>query len=221
MTSPEPPAGTDDEMDRWIDELAGRRPPADPAVQELRTVVADHKAVRTQRLLGNEASPQAQRRATEALRERLRTLPQPEPRLAESGRPAVFRPPGGGASNDRRWRWVAGLSVLMLGAGILWQLRPSDEASFAIASSGAPMWRDLREPVRLAVDNPTKAAQTLAREVAPFDSRPLLYREGDAILVDFEVAPSRVEEMTRAISESRLRSGVRAGSNRVVFARTP
>jgi hypothetical protein len=220
VTNPRDPVEPDDnDIDRWVEEMAGRRAPSNGATQVLRDVVASHSATENERLLGEAGSAEAQQRATDRLRQQLQSLREAEARPTTPDTPAVVRPAGAAAVNDRRWRLVAAFGVLVLVAGVVWQSLGTDDGDFKIADGGAAVWRDLEEPPRIATPQPAKAAQTLARQVAPFDARPALYREGNNILVDFDVAPARAKDLAAAITDPRIQAAVKPGLNRVIFVK--
>ena len=225
MTNPQGPTRPDDDLDPWIDEMAGRRPPSNEATRALREVIQRDSSAETDHILGDAASPEAQRRAVDRLREGLRQArvmreAQMRGNPAPDG-PSVVRTPRGVASNERRWRLVATFGMLALAVGVLWQFRPGEDGDFKIADGGATVWRDLAVPPRIAVERPAKAAQALAKEVAPFGGRPALYREGATILVDFEVQPGQAKALTTGVGDARIRAVIRLGANRVIFEKAP
>lgn len=226
-TPPRPPGADDGDIDRWVDELAGRRSPTSATTQVLREVVARRSAERDAASLGEVASDDAQRQASERLRERLRAVrasasapdaeagaagPAPAPDL-----PPVVRPPGGAAANTGRWRMLAGVALLAAALGVVWQLRQADDADLRYASGPPPVWRDVAEPPRIETPKPATAARALLQQLAPFDTRPLAYRDGNAVLVDFDVQPGDLAAVAAAVDEPRIRQRLRAGANRVVF----
>jgi len=227
VTPIDEPAGSDDDLDRWLQEMAGRQPPSSDATRALRDVVARRADLNAKSVLGAAGEPEAQQRASARLRQELQAITRSESESkAQADRPspslpATVRPPSGPAANDRRWRLVAGLGVLFVAAGMLWQLRPADDGEFVVASGGAPVWRAMRDPLTLPVTHPVRAAQDLAKQVAPFDTRPLLYRQAGTIIVDFDVQPGRVDEVVTGVADPRIKAALQAGSNRVVFSQAP
>jgi len=219
VTNPQGPPGPDDgDVDRWIDELAGRRAPSNEATQVLRDVIERHSAAEADHLLGEAGTPEAQQRASARLRQQMQSSREAERRTTAPDTPSVVRP-GGAAANERRWRLVAAFGVLVLVAGLVWQTLPTDEGDFTIVDGGAAVWRNLDEPPRIPAAQPAKAAQSLAKQISPFEARPALYREGETILVDFEVAPAQAEALTAAIKDPRIRAAVKPGANRVIFVK--
>ncbi len=220
MTPTDETDGQNKNLDRWLDEMAGGRPASDDATRALRETVMSHADQQSGLSLGEAATPEAQLRASSRLRERLRAISESEAELGATERLGTVRAPGGAAANSGRWRLAAGLGVFMLAVGVIWQLRPSDEGDFAIADSGMQVWRNVNEPLELSVEHPVRAAQALARQVAPFDARPLLYRQADSIAVDLDVQPARIEEIRSSVADLRIKVALRAGSNRIVFSKS-
>lgn len=225
MSNPNEPERPDDDLDAWIEEMSGRRPPSTTATRVLREVIQRDTAAEIKRQLGDAASPEADQRAVDRLRESLRKARAARGAVPQAGPtpdvPPIVRPPGGVASNQWRWRMVASLGVLAFVVGTVWQLRPQDDGDFTIADSGATVWRDVAEPPRFVVVQPERAAQMLAKEVAPFDAKPSLYREKDTVFVDFSVQPGKADALTAGISDTRIRPAIRLGANRIIFVKPP
>ncbi len=76
-------------------------------------------------------------------------------------------------------------------------------------------WRLPRPGVPVA--KPDQAAKALARQVAPLDTRPALYRDGKAVLVDFDVQADQMEALVAAVADARIKAVVKPGMNRIAF----
>lgn len=196
----QPPA--DDDLDEWLDQLAGRRPGTEET-DKVRAMIQRARVADDERLLGDLLSPEAEARAVERLRFRLRAE-------GLAGRPRPWQ----------RWKVAlpaAAAAALMVGIGVrVWQ--PTAEGDgFTVRSESPPILRGDIHLASLVGPNPLLRAKRLAAEVAPFDSRPAVYvHEGQAI-VDFEVSSASQAKVLTAIADPTVRAAVKVGLNRINF----
>lgn len=227
MTPPPDPPAPDDDIDAWLDEVAGRRPTTDPVNHALRQAIAQRRATDAATDPDDDdALTQARNRVAERLRQHMQAAPAIDapatPAVTEPSAPPPLLPPNARpAANDRRWRLVAAVAGLAIVGGLVWQQVSDEEPAIVIADGGAPVWRDLTTLPRIAVARPDQAARDLARQIAPLDTRPALYRDGANVLVDFDVQPDQMQALSSAVADTRIRAVVKPGMNRIIFTPAP
>ena len=232
--TPPPDTPKDDDIDDWLDELAGRRPTADPMTQALRQAITGQDAAGPVDDQDDEAAlTQARQRAADRMQQHLQSsraaasagdeAAAEAPPLAPTQPPAPSssHPPGRTAANDRRWLLVASVAGLAILGSLVWQRTAEEAPDFVIAAGGAPVWRDLSALPRITAARPDQAARDLARQIAPLDTRPALYRDGATVLVDFDVQPDQMAALVAAVSDPRIKSVVKPGTNRIIFVPSP
>lgn len=206
MNSPTPPRDddVDDDIDAWIKELA-RRDSADPEARALGDAVRHHTAQRHEALLQHALTSEAQEQALQRLRFRLR---QEGLVASRSGGAAVLQRP------LARWSAAAAaLAALTVGVA-LWQQRPIDDGIPLVADQ-PPAWRGAIAVQARTAKNPQATARQLAKAIAPFDTRPVVYVHDQQVTLDFDVPPGQTSQVASAIQPILADVTITAGTNRI------
>jgi hypothetical protein len=203
MADPHPPLPPDDDadLDRWLDQLAGRRP-ADAHIQALRQAMVQQARAQQDQRLGPLASDEAEAHALQRLQFRLR-------------RQGLLNPP------RRAWAWralplaAAAALAIVVGtsfyrdAGLLPGLEPR--------LSEPPQYRGSVPDILLPGPQPLQRAQQAAVALRPVAQDPVLYLHDGRAVLDFELPADRLAEAQALLTDRSLATALRPGLNRWVF----
>lgn len=199
----------DDDIDRWVDQLAGQKRTDAPADEA--------------------AEVQALQRAIEAraLREAAHA-PLPPTREADDAHDwqrMQFRMRGEGLLKPKRPAWMgwpgyaaAALLVLAVGVGVLY-LRPADEPEVVVAMGPSPKFRGEFVQIDVTAAEPLAQAKRLARALEKLSAQPKVYFFEQRATVDFELVPAQRAAIERELAAMDIpTTGLKTGVTRVIFS---
>jgi hypothetical protein len=197
-----------DDLDRWLDQLAGREQ-GDPPFRHLRRVIERDGRQTEADLLGPLASVQAEQQALRRLRERLDRSPTQTAASARERRPPA-----------RTW-WAAaafGVALMVVLAVPFYQgteqgdgLDPKFETP--------PDYRGALNVIQITDPAPARRARRVSASLNKEATGLALYVYEDRAALDFEVMAENLPKAGQALADSRAATQLRPGQNRIVFVK--
>jgi len=199
----------DDDIDRWVDQLAGKKRPDAPADEA--------------------AEVQALRRAIEAqvLREAAAAAPPTEAETAADAHAwqrMQFRMRGEGLLKPKRPAWMgwpsyAAAALLVLAVGVGVYMRPADEPEVVVAMGPSPKFRGEFVQIDVTAAEPLARAKRLARALEKLAAEPKVYFFEQRATVDFELVPAQRAAIERELAAMAIpTAGLKTGVTRVIFS---
>ena len=199
----------DDDIDRWVDQLAGKKRPDAPA-DEVAEVQALRRAIEAQAL--REATASAPATEAEAASD------------AHAWQRLQFRMRGDGLLKPKRPAWMgwpsyAAAALLVLAVGVGVYLRPADEAEVVVAIAKPPTYRGELSEMALGAADPLAQAKQLARALQKLAAEPKVYYFDQRATVDFEVSPAQQAAIERELAAMKVPAPpLKPGLARVSFS---
>lgn len=209
MADGTPVEGSDD-LDSWLTRLACDEP-ADPALGDLRTLIALEGQRAEDGVLGQLASPQAELRAVERLRARLAEA-RPAP-TSETTRPPWF---------TGRVRWAVPVFCALLLALGLPLYQGLDRGGPEPLDEVPPTTRSAIQLIPVKDAAPLKRAQRIAAALKPLVDGLVLYAHGDRVALDVEIDAANLAgavSAARAVGDEAIAPQLRPGTNRIEVTR--
>jgi len=198
----------DDDIDRWVDQLAGQK--------------------RTDAPTDEAAEVQALQRAIEAraLREAAHAPlpPTQEADDAHDWQRMQFRMRGEGLLKPKRPAWMgwpsyAAAALLVLAVGVGVYLRPVDEPEVVVAMGPSPKFRGDFVQIDVTAAEPLAQAKRLARALEKLSAQPKVYFFEQRATVDFELAATQRAAIERELAAMAIpTTGLKTGVTRVIFS---
>jgi len=202
----------DDDIDRWVDQLAGQKRTDAPA-DEAAEVQALQRAIEARALREAAHAP---------------LPPTQEADDAHDWQRMQFRMRGEGLLKPKRPAWpawmgwpgyaAAALLVLAIGVGVLY-LRPADEPEVVVAMGPSPRFRGEFVQIDVTAAEPLAQAKRLARALEKLSAQPKVYFFEQRATVDFELAPAQRAAIERELAAMAIpTTGLKTGVTRVIFS---
>lgn len=198
----------DSDIERWVDQLAGRRRSDVPAGEAA-------EIARLQRAIERQAQstpPSAPDEGTEL-----------ELDEKQAWQKMQFRLRGAGVLSSaprRRMFWVpmAAAATLLLAVGVALLLRTPADDGIAVALEAPPRYRSDVPIVEVRAGDPLAQAKRLARSIAPHGVEPRVYFHEGRATVEFDLQPAQRAAVERELKALSIPAdGLKTGVDRVVF----
>jgi len=197
----------DDDIDRWVDQLAGQKRPDAPA-DEAAEVQALQRAIEARALREAASAP----------------LPEAnEAADAHAWQQLQFRMRGEGLLKPKRPAWLgwpsyAAAALLVLAVGVGVYLRPVDEPEVVVAMASPPKFRGELVQIDVTAAEPLAQAKRLARALQKLSAQPQVYFFEQRATVDFELVPAQRSAIERELAALAIpTAGLKTGVTRVIF----
>jgi hypothetical protein len=202
----------DDEVDRWVDKLAGRLPP-NASAQETAEVRRLQIAVRS--ALAEEGMSARDENATPAANDldETRAWRRLRDRLYEEGLLPAKK------ASSRIWRRGFGVAAtLVLAVAVTWFLRHDPDGDVMVVTQSPPKYRGEATIIQVSDVAPLKRAKHLAHELAQQQAKPQVYFAAGQATVEFEVSAANLDAVRNLLTaQSVATANLAIGVVQVIF----